>query len=405
MKTHIKKAHSAAPADVSSNVGDVTVEEMDQSETSFVSASGNLLDDINKQLEDLEKMTSELDSSASSLETDNETSPKMKKERKRKLAKKHPFTDKLAEDLLKQGIDLEKSVYFKSQKGNIISCGEKSSHHFTSEDPSLPEGWKTRHLETTMNGKVVPLKRYLSPSNILIKSTLGVIEYLRLEGKMSREELQDLAKAFKVGQSKLNRLYVQEDVANETLETEEAVEAVADESVEMNDSTEESVEMDDISTEASVEMNDTSTEASVDKGQRQRTAADNKFLVELLMKEGIDLEKSNYFRTTKQVMHHGKNQIHHFVEDKTVGLPEGWKVRTLSNNRKGKVVNQKHFLAPSSEVVIQSTLGVIEYLRLEGKLNPEALLDLAKSMKVGSSKLKKLYANEVSANDETVAEA
>ena len=72
-----------------------------------------------------------------------------------------------------------------------------------------------------MNGKVVPLKRYLSPSNILIKSTLGVIEYLRLEGKMSREELQDLAKAFKVGQSKLNRLYVQEDVANETLETEE----------------------------------------------------------------------------------------------------------------------------------------------------------------------------------------
>ena len=81
-------------------------------------------------------------------------------------------------------------------------------------------------------------------------------------------------------------------------------------------------------------------------------------------------------------------------------------MKTVETKDKTRVVVHKHYLSPSpAHALIKSTLGVVEYLRLEGKLSPEALLDTATALRVGPKKLKKLYSSDQSDNDETVAEA
>jgi len=134
-------------------------------------------------------------------------------------------------------------------------------------------------------------------------------------------------------------------------------------------------------------------------------------MVEQLLSEGIDLNNSAYFNKQRAVITNAGNTEAKFV-DVLPFLPEGWKYRTYEANDKGKVVIHKNYLAPS-KFVLKATMGVVEYLRLEGKMRPEEILEVAKNLRVGPSKLKRLFSNESNDDknddstnkEETVAEA
>ena len=77
---------------------------------------------------------------------------------------------------------------------------------------------KPKKTEVKNNGKVIVQKQYLSPNNIMFKATLGVVEFLRLEGKLNPTEILEVAKSLKVGEKKLKRLFNNEPIANTTTE-------------------------------------------------------------------------------------------------------------------------------------------------------------------------------------------
>ena len=141
--------------------------------------------------------------------------------------------------------------------------------------------------------------------------------------------------------------------------------------------------------------------------QRKEGAHNYNAIVEQLMTEGIDIKKSAYFTKTRQVINVAGSNEAKFLEEISF-LPEGWKFRTVEAKDKGKVVIHKHYLTPT-KFVLKATMAVVEYLRLEGKMKPEEILKLAKNLRVGDKKLKKLFANESTDdstnNEETVAEA
>ena len=110
--------------------------------------------------------------------------------------------------------------------------------------------------------------------------------------------------------------------------------------------------------------------------------------------QGIDIHKSNYFTTTKQAAFDGTKNANQFSENLVLpSLPEGWKFRKIDVKQNGKIVIQKHYLSPNN-IMFKAAMGVVELLRLEGKLNPTEILEVAKSLKVGDKKLKKLFNNE-----------
>ena len=119
--------------------------------------------------------------------------------------------------MTEQGIDINKSNYFTTTKSAAFD-GTKIANHFIDAMPYLPEGWKTKKTEVKNNGKVIVQKQYLSPNNIMFKATLGVVEFLRLEGKLNPTEILEVAKSLKVGEKKLKRLFNNEPIANTTTE-------------------------------------------------------------------------------------------------------------------------------------------------------------------------------------------
>ena len=54
-------------------------------------------------------------------------------------------------------------------------------------------------------------KQYISPANIVIKSKVGVVEYLRQEGKLNLKEVLDVAKYLKVTLKRLKKLFTDDD--------------------------------------------------------------------------------------------------------------------------------------------------------------------------------------------------
>jgi len=117
-----------------------------------------------------------------------------------------------------------------------------------------------------------------------------------------------------------------------------------------------------------------------------------KALTEKLLQQGIDITQSPYFTKTKQVLSDGEKFQDKFTEA-VPGLPENWKYRTVDVKDKGKVVVLKHFLSPEC-VLMKSAMAVVEYLRMEGKLKPDEILEVAKTLKVGNRKLQKLFSND-----------
>jgi len=193
-------------------------------EMTFSSAADNLLEELNKELDSLDSsMDVTIDETEKTLEENNELDSKKKGKKKKSEKSSNSSADSrwktLTESLAKQGIDISQSSYFSKTK-QVLSNGEKYLDKFTEVVPGLPENWKIRTVETKDKGKVVIHKHFLSPEGVLMKSTMAVVEYLRIEGKLKPDEILEVAKTLKVGNRKLQKLF-----SNDATEQELPVEA------------------------------------------------------------------------------------------------------------------------------------------------------------------------------------
>jgi len=122
-----------------------------------------------------------------------------------------PICKSLMELIASHGVDVKKSAYFSNTK-QVVSGGDQSGRFFKETSPFLPEGWRFRTFEfKDKRGGVVIQKQYISPANIIIKSNVGVVEYLRLEGKQSLKEIIDVAKWLKISFKRLKKLFTDDD--------------------------------------------------------------------------------------------------------------------------------------------------------------------------------------------------
>merc|ERR1711936_974714 len=195
----------------------------EQVEMTFNAAADSLLEELNMELESLDSsMDVTVDENEKSLDygensaleenNDEGSEPVVTKKKMRKKSEKgsNTSTDSrwktLTESLAKHGIDIAKSSYF-SKTRQVLSNGEKFQDKFTEVLPGLPDNWKFRTVDAKDKGKVVVHKHFLSPEGALMKSTMAVVEYLRIEGKLNNEEIMEVAKTLKVGQKKLQKLF------------------------------------------------------------------------------------------------------------------------------------------------------------------------------------------------------
>ena len=96
----------------------------------------------------------------------------------------------------------------------------------------------------------------------------------------------------------------------------------------------------------------------------------------------MDLTSSEYFAKHPKAIATPQERSMKLFTDAMEGLPEGWKVRTLIDPRpwareEGKTV--RHYLSPDCRV-LKTGQGVMEYLRLGGEMDTEAVLDIAKNI-------------------------
>ena len=195
----------------------------EQVEMTFNAAADSLLEELNMELESLDSsMDVTVDENEKSLDygensaleenNDEGSEPVVTKKKMRKKSEKgsNTSTDSrwktLTESLAKHGIDIAKSSYF-SKTRQVLSNGEKFQDKFTEVLPGLPDNWKFRTVDAKDKGKVVVHKHFLSPEGALMKSTMAVVEYLRIEGKLNNEEIMEVARTLKVGQKKLQKLF------------------------------------------------------------------------------------------------------------------------------------------------------------------------------------------------------
>lgn len=80
----------------------------------------------------------------------------------------------------------EESQYFKKTKNEISSSSRDRAIKFTEVDETLPEGWKCRQF-TRKNGRVD--YEYLSPELKVLRSRVGVSEYMKAMGGYTEVEM------------------------------------------------------------------------------------------------------------------------------------------------------------------------------------------------------------------------
>ena len=80
----------------------------------------------------------------------------------------------------------EESQYFKKTKNEISNSSLDRAGKFSPADGSLPEGWRWR-IFTRRNGRVD--YEYLSPEMKVLRSRVGVVEYMKAMGGYSEVEL------------------------------------------------------------------------------------------------------------------------------------------------------------------------------------------------------------------------
>jgi len=110
---------------------------------------------------------------------------------------------------------------------------------------------------------------------------------------------------------------------------------------------------------------------------------------------GVDINRSLYLSTNslskiKPVSDDKKTRYTEVAE----GLPEGWRYREFDSKQGGKITKHRHYLCPAGNAVLLSTMGVLEYLRLEGGSDAE-IRSAAHHLKIRSKKLARLASTNV----------
>jgi len=106
----------------------------------------------------------------------------------------------------------------------------------------------------------------------------------------------------------------------------------------------------------------------------------------------IDTSQSKYFQKNPNVFANARGKSLKLFSEEALGLPDGWKMRSIEREGKDgtKATSIKHYLT-TDQKVLKTGLAVIEYLRLEGKLNPDQLLEVRTALKISDKKLRDLY--------------
>jgi len=200
-------------------------------EESFDAAADSLMESLDKELMDLEngitadekpdKVEDKIENSENSEITET---AKTKKEIPKQKRESYQNYEAIAEKLLSEGIDFKKSAYFTKTRQVITSVANNEAK-FTEGISFLPEGWKIRTLEAKDKGKVVTHKHYLTPTKFVLKATMAVVEYLRLEGRIKPEEILKIAENLRVGPKKLKKLFANESSEDSTPNEETVAEA------------------------------------------------------------------------------------------------------------------------------------------------------------------------------------
>lgn len=104
----------------------------------------------------------------------------------------------------------------------------------------------------------------------------------------------------------------------------------------------------------------------------------------------LNLKSSEYFtKYPKAIANPQERSLKLFV-GAAEGLPEGWRVRELQDP-KDETRRVRHYLSPDTRV-LKTGQGVVEYLRLEGLLHTDQILDIAKTvLLLSDKKIKALY--------------
>merc|ERR1712059_83815 len=105
----------------------------------------------------------------------------------------------------------------------------------------------------------------------------------------------------------------------------------------------------------------------------------------------IDTSLSKYFEKNPNVFANARGKSLKLFSEEATGLPGGWKMRSIEREGKegAKSTSIKHYLTPDQKV-LKTGLAVLEYLRLEGKLNPDQLVEVRTVLKIPDKKLRDL---------------
>jgi len=108
--------------------------------------------------------------------------------------------------------------------------------------------------------------------------------------------------------------------------------------------------------------------------------------------QAIDLSSSKYFDKNPKVIATARGKSLLLFDEIPEGLPSGWKQRNfeVTNKQTGDKSVLKHYLAPEQKV-LKTGLAVVEYLRVKGDLDHDALVDIAKKLNIADKKFKSLF--------------
>jgi len=118
------------------------------------------------------------------------------------IAKKHSKADKEEHspnnsslNSSDYGIDTSQSEYLTKNSTVITKARGASINLFNQDAKGLPEGWKSRTIEAKDSSRGIIIKKhFLTPTCIVLKTGLAVVEFLRLGGTMEMERILEVAK-------------------------------------------------------------------------------------------------------------------------------------------------------------------------------------------------------------------
>merc|ERR1719420_1302165 len=108
--------------------------------------------------------------------------------------------------------------------------------------------------------------------------------------------------------------------------------------------------------------------------------------------QAIDLSSSKYFDKNPKVIATARGKSLLLFDEIPEGLPSGWKQRNfeVTSKQTGDKSILKLYLAPEQKV-LKTGLAVVEYLRVKGDLDHDALVDIAKKLNIADKKFKSLF--------------